>query len=146
MTLVKVTPMRVLKALPLALAAGLLLGLPARAAETPTEEVTGLFRCAAALGLYDAIGEHPEAGITDADKALAASVTAYEPQLRGRVDALAPALGEDGMKALIEGAKADVSTRIGPLKDDPQAPRKILDLYKPVLEGCLTRAKALPTT
>lgn len=138
--------MRVLKALPLALTAGLLLGLPARAAETPSQEVGGLFKCAAALGLYDAISQRPEAGITDADKALAASLSAFEPQLRGRVDALAPALGEDGIKALIEATKADVSNRIGPLKDDPQAPRKILDLFKPVIEGCLVRARALPTT
>lgn len=136
--------MRLLKTTSLALAAGLLLALPARAAETPEQEVGGLFQCAAALGLYDAMAERPDAGMTDADKALAASVTAYEPQLRGRVDALAPTLGEDGMKALIAAARTEVSTQVDPLKDDPQAPRKILDLYKPVLEGCLVRAQALP--
>ena len=136
--------MRLLNATALALSAGLLLALPARAAETPIQEVTGLFKCAAALGLYDAIGEHPEAAVTDADKALAASVSAYEPQLRGRVEALATGLGEDTMKGLIQAAKLDVETKLTPLKDDPQAPRKILDLYKPVLEACLIRAKALP--
>ena len=136
--------MRLLNTTALALTAGLLLALPARAEETPIQEVTGLFKCASALGLYDSIGEHPQSGFTDADKALAASVTVYEPQLRGRVDALASGLGEDTMKGLIQAAKLDVQTRLAPLKDDPQAPRKILDLYKPVLEDCVVRAKALP--
>lgn len=136
--------MRLLNTTALALTAGLLLALPARAAETPIQEVAGLFQCASALGLYDSIAERPQSGITDADKALAASVTAFEPQLRGRVEALATGLGEDAMKGLIQAAKLDVQTRLTPLKDDPQAPRKILDLYKPVLESCLVRAKALP--
>lgn len=136
--------MRLLKTTSLALAAGLLLALPARAAETPEQEVGGLFQCAAGLGLYDAMAERPDAGMTDADKALAASVTVFEPQLKGRVDALALVLGQDGMKAQMEAAKAEVTSRLAPLKDQPDASRKVLDLYRPVLEACLVRAKALP--
>ena len=130
--------------LSLALAGGLLLALPASAAETPEQEVGGLFQCAAALGLYQSMGERPQSGITEADTALAASLTAYESQLRSRVDALAAGLGEADMKRLVAAIKADVAERIAPVKDDPQAPRKILDLYKPVLEACVVRAKALP--
>jgi hypothetical protein len=137
-------PMRLFRALPFAIAGGLLLAAPARAAETPAQEIGGLFKCAAALGMYGAMAERPGAGMTDADKALAASVTAYEPQLRGRVDTLAPTIGEDGMKALIAAVRVEVSSKVDPLKDDPQAPRKILDLFKPVLEACVVRAKALP--
>jgi len=140
----KVNAMRLNGLLPLALASGLLLALPARAEETPAQEVGGLFQCAAAMGLYESIIDHPESGATDADKALVTSVSAYEPQLKGRVDALAPAVGQDALKALIVAARTDISKQIGPLKGDPQAPRKILDLYKPVLESCLVRAKALP--
>ncbi|MDP1629848.1 MAG: hypothetical protein Q8L66_00330 [Caulobacter sp.] len=130
-----------------AIAAGVALGLglsaPAMAAETREEELSSLFRCAAGMGLFDALSHRQDSGATEADKALLGQLTALEPQLRARADSLSADLGPDALKPVIAATRTDMGQRVEPFRKDPQAPRKILEAFRPVLKACVIRGEAL---
>lgn len=135
----------------LGLVAGLVLGSAARAeAPIPAEavplELTAVFECAAAMGLYKGYMEDPRSVLTDADRALATDLAAVEPRLRDRGQALAIVLGDEPAGAIIALIRADMTSRIAPLRGDPDARRKVIDLYRPVLSACVVRGAALPPT
>lgn len=132
------------RAAALGLAAALALALPAQAAETPTEELGALFQCAAGMGIYGGYVASPADQPTQADKDLLASLAALEPRFRTRVSTLAESLGDEAVKQLIETTKTDMAARIDPLRGEPMARRKVVDMYRPVITGCLERARALP--
>lgn len=128
----------------LGLAAVLAIALPAHAAETPKEELGALFQCAAGMGIYGGYVATPAEHPTQADTDLMTSLTALERRFRARVSILADSLGDETVKQLIEATKTNMNAKIEPLRADPLARRKVVDLYRPVVTGCLDRARALP--
>lgn len=119
---------------------------PPAPTETPTQELTAVFRCAAAMGIYQGFTEDPASVLTEGDKTLAAGLAAVEPRLRTRGEALAASLGEEATQQIIAGIKADLGAQIEPLRAQPNARGKVIDLFRPVLAGCVDRGGALPTT
>lgn len=113
-------------------------------AETPSEELTAIFQCATAMGLYAGFMQDTGNALTESDRALSAGAMALEPRLRTRGEALATGLGEGPTREIISGIKTDLRGKIDALGDDPDAPRKVIDLYRPVLSACIVRGGALP--
>ena len=128
----------------LGLAAVLALALPAHAAETPQQELTALYQCAGAMGLFDGYIEDPGSPVTDDDRTLAASLNTLEPRFRARDIVLDGMLGEETVRATAEALRADMMARIEPLRGDPQARQKVIALFRPVLEACAIRGTTLP--
>ena len=131
------------RSLAICLAAGLTLAGPVRAAETPPVEFASLLKCASGMGFYSALTRSVPAQATAEDRALLTRVTMVEDVLKGRTDALAAQIGSAEADAIGEASKAAAKAQFEPFTRDPQGPRKVLDLYRPVLEACIDRAKAL---
>lgn len=137
--------MTTLRTVTLGLLAGFAMVLPARAAETPTEEALGLYQCAGAMGILEGYMEDPNAPITEADRTLSSSLTALEPRFQVRDGQLHALLGDDAVRAIAADLRKDMKSKIDPLRGDPQARTKVVALYRPVLEACIVRGAALPT-
>lgn len=130
----------------LGLVAVLALAMPVQAAESPAEELGALFQCAAGMGIYSSHMNTPGDQPTQADKDLLTGLITLEPRFRARVSTLADGLGDETVKQLIEVTKGDVDAKVEPLRGDPLARAKVVDIYRPVLTGCLERARALPAS
>ncbi len=138
--------MRSLTLASIALSTGLALALPARAAETPSQELTSLLQCAAASGLYNGFVEAPDSSPTDADKALVAQMAAVDMRFQMREQILADSLGDAAVQQVVTGIKADMSAKIEPLRAHVDPRREVIDLYRPVMVACIARGATLPAT
>jgi hypothetical protein len=135
--------MPVWRRLAISLAAGLAFAGPAHADETPQAEFASLLKCASGMGFYSALTGSVPAQATAEDRALLTRVTMVEDVLKGRTEALATQIGVAEADAISEASRAAARAQFEPFTRDPQGPRKVLDLYRPVLEACIDRAKAL---
>jgi hypothetical protein len=117
---------------------------PARAAETPEQELRALGQCAAAYGAYQTFTRPGVwAGATDEDRAREGRATRFEPGLKARADALAKRIGEAGSQTITREAIAEI-TAVAEAAGDQPVGRRMLDHDRPVIEACITRARKLP--
>jgi hypothetical protein len=137
-----VTPGRIL-------AIGLLTALAtagaAAAAETPERELQMLGRCALATSVYRSLMPPRPAPVefTAADKDLYARMQLVEPLLRARADALAGEVDAAKRDAITAELKGQFQAQLAPRDAPRKTPREALDLYAPLLEGCIVRGNLL---
>lgn len=131
----------------LATVAALALPAGARAAETPLQEFGALARCAIAVGVYeDTMKPGGWSDAPAADRALYARVSAVEPALEARTNALADRLPADQVEEVVKTVTEEmraVLARVPDTTDVAATAKTGLAYYRSGLESCIARGETL---